>query len=109
MGAARDLRLRGWVRNINGTAVEILATGDEEAMAILVEACHQGPRLAQVDHVDVQPAADTDWTGFTKRFGSCACGESDAPPRGSPDSARQPLVRQPRRAVGRVAHAAARA
>src|SRR3546814_2579814 len=46
MGAARDLRLRGWVRNINGTAVEILATGDEEAMAILVEACHQGPRLA---------------------------------------------------------------
>src|SRR3546814_5837649 len=37
MGAARDLRLRGWVRNINGTAVEILATGDEEAMAIRSE------------------------------------------------------------------------
>ncbi len=70
MGAARDLRLRGWVRNMNGTAVEILATGDEEAMAILVEACHQGPRLAQVDHVDVQPAEDTGWKGFTKRFGS---------------------------------------
>ena len=70
LGAARDLRLRGWVRNLNGSGVEILATGDEEAMAILVEACHQGPRLAQVEHVDVEAAEDTGWKGFTKRFGS---------------------------------------
>ncbi|MCM8731331.1 acylphosphatase [Hephaestia sp. GCM10023244] len=69
MGAARDLKLRGWVRNLNGSDVEILATGDEEAIAVLVEACHQGPRLAQVDRVDVQPAEDTGWKGFTKRFG----------------------------------------
>lgn len=69
LGAARDLRLRGWVRNLNGNSVEIHATGDEEALAILAEACHQGPRLAQVDHVDVQPAEDTGWKGFTKRFG----------------------------------------
>ena len=67
--AARDLRLRGWVRTLNGSAVEIHATGEEEAMAVLIEACHQGPRLAQVDHVDVQPAEDMGWKGFTKRFG----------------------------------------
>ncbi|HVI98703.1 MAG TPA: acylphosphatase [Sphingomonas sp.] len=67
--AARDLGLRGWVRNVNGSAVEIHATGHEEAMAVLIEACHQGPRLAQVDHVDVQPAEDGGWKGFTKRFG----------------------------------------
>src|SRR3546814_214607 len=47
MGAARDLRLRGWVRNINGTAVGILATGDEEAMAILVEARSEERRVGK--------------------------------------------------------------
>lgn len=69
MSAARDLALRGWVRSVNGNAIEILATGTEEALATLAEACHQGPRLARVEHVDVQPAEDDRWKGFSKRFG----------------------------------------
>ena len=68
MGAARDLGVRGWVRNSNGSGIEILATGDDEAMAILVEACRQGPRLARVENVDVEPAEDAGWKGFSKRF-----------------------------------------
>lgn len=69
MGAARDLGVRGWIRTMNGSSVEIMATGGEEEMAILVEACHQGPRLARVEAVDVQPAEDAGWKGFSKRFG----------------------------------------
>jgi len=68
LGAARDLGLRGWVRTVNGSAVEIMATGDDEAMEILVEACRQGPRLARVENVVVQPADDAGWKGFNKRF-----------------------------------------
>ncbi|MGN6374423.1 MAG: acylphosphatase [Sphingomonas sp.] len=68
MGAARDLGLRGWVRNLRGSAVEIVATGADDALAALIEACHQGPRLARVEHVDVQPAEDGGWKGFNKRF-----------------------------------------
>ena len=30
MGAARDLGVRGWVRNSNGSGIEILATGDDD-------------------------------------------------------------------------------
>jgi len=70
MGAARDLGVRGWVRNLNGSSVEILATGPDEALAMLVEACHEGPRLARVEKVDVQPAEDGGWKGFNKRFAS---------------------------------------
>jgi acylphosphatase len=70
MGAARDLGVRGWVRNLNGSAVEILATGPDEAVAMLIEACHEGPRLARVEKVDVQPAEDGGWKGFNKRFAS---------------------------------------
>lgn len=68
MGAARDLGVRGWVRNMNADAVEILATGDNEALGILIKACHQGPRLARVENVDVEPAEDAGWKGFSKRF-----------------------------------------
>jgi len=68
IGAARDLGVRGWVRNVNGDSVEILATGADEAMAVLVEACRQGPRLARVENVDVETAEDAGWKGFNKRF-----------------------------------------
>jgi acylphosphatase len=67
MGAARDLGLRGWVRNTN-SAVEIMASGGEDALAMLVEACRRGPRLARVENVDVEPAEDAGWKGFNKRF-----------------------------------------
>lgn len=70
LGTARDLGVRGWVRNMNGSGVEIMATGGEDAVATLVEACRQGPRLARVEKVDVQPAEDAGWKGFNKRFAS---------------------------------------
>jgi len=68
IGTARSLGITGWVRNLNDRGVEILASGEEESLAALVEACRSGPRLARVEHIDVTPADDGSWKGFSKRF-----------------------------------------
>jgi acylphosphatase len=53
---ARNLGLRGWVRNRSDESVEAMVAGDDAAVAAMIEACRRGPRLARVDTVDVQPA-----------------------------------------------------
>jgi acylphosphatase len=52
---AQELGLRGWVRNRSDGAVELVAEGDEPAVAGLVDWCHHGPPSAKVDSVDVRP------------------------------------------------------
>ena len=52
---AQELGLRGWVRNRPDGAVEIVAEGDEAAVASLVDWCHHGPPSARVESVDVRP------------------------------------------------------
>ena len=53
---ASALALRGWVRNRRDGTVEMLAAGPDEAVQLFVQACHRGPRSAQVDRVVVEPA-----------------------------------------------------
>jgi acylphosphatase len=57
---ARDLGLRGWVRNRADGAVELVAEGDEAQVANLVAWCHQGPPAACVERVDVRPDSSTE-------------------------------------------------
>jgi acylphosphatase len=52
---AQELGLRGWVRNRPDGAVELVAEGDEAAVASLVDWCHHGPPSAKVESVDVRP------------------------------------------------------
>ena len=56
--AARRLRLRGWVRNRADGSVELLATGEDDAVAALIAACHDGPFAAGVADVAVSDAND---------------------------------------------------
>jgi acylphosphatase len=70
IGNARALGVTGWVRNVQDGAVEILASGEGDALEALVEACREGPRLARVEHIEVVPSDDIAWKGFTKRFGT---------------------------------------
>jgi len=64
---ANILRLRGWVRNrVDGT-VEALVIGDEDVVAAMIEACRKGPRLARVDNIAVDKAADDGSEGFTAK------------------------------------------
>jgi acylphosphatase len=49
---ARDLGLCGWVRNLPGGDVEVLAQGDLGLLQQLFNWLQQGPPFAQVTHVE---------------------------------------------------------
>lgn len=66
---ARALGVTGWVRNTRDGRVEMLVSGDDEALQRFVEACRSGPPLARVDTIDAQPDnEERSARGFTKRF-----------------------------------------
>ena len=46
--------LVGWVRNLADGRVDALLQGDEDTVADMLDALHQGPAMAQVTAVDVQ-------------------------------------------------------
>jgi DNA ligase D-like protein (predicted 3'-phosphoesterase) len=54
---ARRLGVLGWVRNGSDGSVVVHAEGSPAALDELVAFLHDGPRLARVDVVDVQPVA----------------------------------------------------
>ncbi|RYE02034.1 MAG: acylphosphatase [Sphingomonadales bacterium] len=61
--------ITGWVRNRNDGSVEMIASGEEDAVARFADACREGPSLARVDHVEVLEAqGEKPGKGFTKRF-----------------------------------------
>jgi acylphosphatase len=64
---AADLGLRGWVRNLANGTVELLASGEEDAVAAMTEACRRGPSDARVDSIDMFEAEDPGRAGFTVR------------------------------------------
>lgn len=64
---ARELGLSGWVRNLRDGRVEAVASGDEAAVAAFVEACREGPMLAQVDGIDAADAQTESTAGFEVR------------------------------------------
>lgn len=66
---AREFGVTGWVRNTRDGRVEMLASGDDEALSRFLDACQDGPTLARVDHIDSHPdSEERSAKGFTKRF-----------------------------------------
>lgn len=65
---ARELGVTGWVRNRADGSVEIMAAGNDDAVAALVEACREGPPLARVDNIESYAEDGNPVKGFTKRF-----------------------------------------
>jgi acylphosphatase len=51
---ANALGLTGYVRNLHGGAVEIVAEGEREALESLLEELRRGPRGSRVDDVDAR-------------------------------------------------------
>ena len=49
--AARDLKLKGWVRNLTDLRVEIVADGPEKDVARLLERVKKGPPSSKVKDV----------------------------------------------------------
>jgi acylphosphatase len=60
---AVSLGLRGWLRNRTDGTVELLATGEEDAVAAMAEACRRGPFDARVDSINIFEAEDA---GYSK-------------------------------------------
>ena len=58
------LGVAGWIRNNRDGTVEAVFEGAPEAVTSLVTLCHQGPRGAHVDRVDVHEEASEGLAGF---------------------------------------------
>ena len=59
---AKELALAGWVRNLAGGEVEIVAEGSRENLQMLAAWAHLGPPSAHVT------AVREDWLDFTGEF-----------------------------------------
>ncbi|MDB5410313.1 MAG: acylphosphatase [Rhodospirillales bacterium] len=59
--------LSGWVRNRGDGSVEALLKGDDAAVEAVMEACRRGPRMAVVDRIACEDAADDGSVGFEQR------------------------------------------
>lgn len=59
---AAELGITGWVRNLSGGEVEVLAFGTLEQLQILQKWLWQGPPAAKVNHVE---SKEVDWQSYT--------------------------------------------
>lgn len=64
---ARELGLRGWVRNRRDGTVEMLVHGDAEAVERMIARCREGPPAARVKRIDVEETEEEAPVGFEKR------------------------------------------
>lgn len=66
---ARQLGLKGWVRNCPDGNVEFVAEGEEPQLTALIAWSHEGPPAARVSDVGIerQPATG-EFTEFTVRY-----------------------------------------
>ena len=63
---AKQLKLRGWVRNRLDGSVEAVVAGDPTAVQRLIDWAHRGPDTAIVESVEVFESAG-DFIGFDQR------------------------------------------
>lgn len=47
--------ISGWVRNEDDGSVEILMSGEEDKVDLMIQACYQGPMFARVDKISFLP------------------------------------------------------
>ena len=64
---ARELGVKGWVRNAEDGSVEAHLEGDEAAIKALIDKLHEGPPSAEVEDVEVDEAEAERLSGFEVR------------------------------------------
>jgi acylphosphatase len=62
---ADELKLRGFVRNLEGGEVEVVAEGEDEALKRLVGFLRKGPAHAQIRDVKIE---ERKWEGDFSKF-----------------------------------------
>lgn len=61
---AKELNLDGYALNLPDGRVEVLVSGNSDAIEKMIDALNEGPAFAQVLGVDVEPTAETVTSGF---------------------------------------------
>jgi acylphosphatase len=59
------LKLAGWVRNRRDGTVEAVLGGEDAAVADMIAALREGPRLAYVSSVEIEESNEAPGAGFT--------------------------------------------
>ncbi|MBE0426737.1 MAG: acylphosphatase [Nitrospirae bacterium] len=54
MELARNLGLKGWVKNLRDGRVEVLFEGEKDVIERAIRECYVGPPGARVSNIDVQ-------------------------------------------------------
>ncbi len=66
---ARSLGLVGWVRNVTGGGVEIVAEGEKNSLERLIEWCKGGPTFGKVANTEVEWQNSTgEFSGFEVEY-----------------------------------------
>ncbi|WP_459889020.1 acylphosphatase [Halostagnicola bangensis] len=65
---ARDAGVDGWVKNLEDGRVEAVFEGPEDAVASMVEWCHEGSPAADVSDVQAEFEEPQDEDGFEIRY-----------------------------------------
>lgn len=65
LNQARQLGLTGWVKNLPDGRVEGVACGPQQALEQLTQWLHQGPPVAKVTDLKVEPEASTNFGEFS--------------------------------------------
>ncbi len=67
--AAQDLRLVGWVKNLDDGRVEAVFEGEEEDVKKMIDVCKKGPMFAKVKHLEAtKEDATGEFDGFEILF-----------------------------------------
>ena len=62
--AARELGVRGWVRNLSDGTVETVAEGEDAAVAAYLSRLERGPQGSRVDAVVVEESGESGFARF---------------------------------------------
>lgn len=66
---ARELGIVGWVKNLDGGNLEIIAQGERENLEKLIKWCQTGPQFAQVKDINIQwQKPDKEFKDFEIRY-----------------------------------------
>jgi acylphosphatase len=62
---AKNLAIKGWVKNNTNGSVIIEAEGEEKAITQFISYCRQGPRLAKVEKVELKEQTIKEYLTFS--------------------------------------------
>ncbi len=61
---AKELGLKGYVKNLNDGSVQAVLFGNKEIVEKLIDLCYKGPSYAIVNRIDIEECTDKGFNDF---------------------------------------------